>query len=70
MSDLLFCRGQHLEAARLLAEFAARYHDGLAGRPVFPDLDREALRALMDAPLPESGVPLAALFDELERVVE
>ena len=69
MSDLLFCRGQHAEAARLLADFVARYHDSLAGRPVFPDLDRDALRALMDAPLPETGVPLAALFDELERVV-
>ena len=69
MGDLLFSSEQHAEAARLLGAFSARYHDSLEQRPVFPDVDRAALRALMEAPLPANGVPLQALFDELEQVI-
>ncbi|MFO1198534.1 MAG: pyridoxal-dependent decarboxylase [Burkholderiaceae bacterium] len=67
--DLLFTPEQHDEAARLLDAFASRYHAGLEHRPVFPPIDRPALRALIAAPMPERGTPLPELFDELERVI-
>ena len=67
--DLLFSSDQHDEAARLLEDFRARYYDSLATRPVFPHVDRAALRALMAAPLPAEGVSLRALFEELEQVI-
>ena len=44
MSDLLFSPQEHLEAARLLADFTARYHESLAARPVHPEIDRPAAR--------------------------
>lgn len=69
MSDLLFGPDQHDEATQLLANFSARYHANLAQRPVYPDIDRPALRALMQAPLPQAGTSLQALFDELEQVI-
>jgi aromatic-L-amino-acid decarboxylase len=67
--DLLFTSDQHDEAARLLDDFRARYHDSLERRHVFPEVDRPALRALMETPLPATGVPLRALFEELEQVI-
>jgi aromatic-L-amino-acid decarboxylase len=69
MNDLLLSPEDHAEAVRLLAGFGARYHASLGARPVHPELDRPALRALIDAPLPQEGAPLGDLFDELERVV-
>ncbi len=69
MNPLLFSADQHAEAARLVAEFNLRYLATLDTRPVFPDVDRAALRTLKDAPLPDAGQPLAALFAELEQVL-
>lgn len=69
MSPLLFTAAQHAEAARLVAEFSAGYLATVDARPVFPAIDRAALRALKNAPLPIDGVPLEALFAELEQVV-
>ena len=69
MNPLLFSAEQHAEAARLVAEFSADYLATLDARPVFPAVDRAALRALKCAPLPDDGVPLATLFAELEQVV-
>ena len=69
MNPLLFSAEQHAEAARLVAEFSADYFATLDARPVFPAVDRAALRALKSAPLPDDGVPLATLFAELEQVV-
>ncbi len=61
--------GEHAQAARLTQSFASRYHASLSERPVFPDVDRAALRTLMEAPLPKTPEPLAGLFAELERIV-
>lgn len=69
MSALLFSAEEHQQAERLLADFAATYHAQLAALPVYPRIDRGALRAIIDAPLPATGVPLASLFEELTRVI-
>jgi len=53
----------------LLDRFAARYFATVADRPVYPALDRAALRELKQQALPRTGQPLEALFDELEQVV-
>jgi glutamate/tyrosine decarboxylase-like PLP-dependent enzyme len=68
-SPLLFTESQHAEAAARLADFTRRYLATVAERPVYPPLDRAALRALATQPLPQHGQPLAALFAEFERVV-
>ena len=67
--DLLFTPDQHRSAAALVADFIERYHATLSDRPVYPRLDRPALRALKGAPLPRDGAPLETLFAELEQVV-
>lgn len=69
MNPLLFSATQHAEAMELLARFSQRYLDTVADRPVHPPIDRPALRTLMAEPMPRQGQPLAALFEELERVV-
>jgi glutamate/tyrosine decarboxylase-like PLP-dependent enzyme len=69
MNPLLFTPEQHAQAAALLADFSARYLATVAERPVYPALDRPALRALKEQPMPSEGQPLQALFDEFERVV-
>lgn len=69
MTDLLFTPDQHDAAWQQTAEFAQRYLNGVADRPVYPDLDRAALRDVMAAPLPRAGSPLSALFAELEAVI-
>lgn len=69
ISPLLFSDAQHDDAARLVQDFAARYRGSLGDRPVYPDLDRAALRALIDAPMPQDGAPLADLMAEFESVI-
>ena len=69
MRDLLFSAERHPEAACLLGTFSADYHAGLAARPVFLNVDRAALRAVMEAPLPATGVPLVKLFDDHAQVL-
>jgi glutamate/tyrosine decarboxylase-like PLP-dependent enzyme len=69
VNPLLFSAEQHAEAARLVTDFNRQYLATLDARPVFPDVDRVALRALKNAPLPVEGQPLAALFAELEQVL-
>lgn len=68
-SPLLFTQQQHEQASALLAAFCQRYLASLEERPVYPNVDRPALRALKQEPLPRRGQPLEALFEELERVV-
>jgi glutamate/tyrosine decarboxylase-like PLP-dependent enzyme len=69
MADLLF-NPQELSDARCMTEaFVDRYLAGLADRPVFPDVDREALRELINRPIPKEGETLEALFEELDRVI-
>jgi glutamate/tyrosine decarboxylase-like PLP-dependent enzyme len=67
--DLLFTPDQHREAASRVAAFVERYHATLVDRAVYPQLDRAALRALKETPLPRDGEPLESLFEELERVI-
>ncbi|MBY0503553.1 MAG: hypothetical protein K2X03_06580 [Bryobacteraceae bacterium] len=69
MDSLLFTQEQHDQAAALLASFSQRYLASLDSLPVYPPLDRPALRGLKEQPLPRAGQPLEALFEELERVV-
>ncbi len=69
MSNLLFTEREHAEAAQLTQSFASKYHASLPDRPVFPNVDRAALRALMQAPLPKTPEPLGDLFAELESIV-
>ncbi len=69
MSQLLFTPEQHREAAEWLAAFTHRYQETLASLPVYPPIDREALRGIIAAPLPDNGQSLEALFEELERVI-
>jgi len=69
LTSLLFTPAQHEEAARLASAAIGRYHEALEAMPVFPAIDRTALRALMQAPLPDAGTPLDALFAELETIL-
>jgi len=69
MLSLLFPPERHDEAQAWLAAFTRRYQASLASRPVHPNVDRDALRALVEAPLPASGRPLADLFAQFEQVI-
>lgn len=68
-SPLLFTEQQYEEADALLAAFQQRYLATLPDRPVYPAVDREALRALKRESMPRQGQPMQALFEELEQVV-
>lgn len=68
-ADLLFSSDEQETAWQYVGTFAGRYLAGIADRPVYPDVDRPALRALMDAPLPRVGTSLPALIDEFESVI-
>ncbi len=69
MESLLFPPERHDEAQAWLAGFTRRYQASLGSRPVHPRVDRDALRALMDSPLPATGRPLADLFAQFEDVI-
>src|SRR6185295_9494528 len=69
MTDLLFSPGQHARAAALTGDFIERYSRTVQARPVFPEIDRNALRALMAERLPDDGRSLESLFAELEAVI-
>ena len=66
---LLYDQQDHEHAAELTADFCMRYLEGVFDRPVFPEIDRVALRAIIEAPLPRTGLPLQVLFEEFERVI-
>lgn len=69
MNELLFGPDEQREYARLLGELLAGYETDVSKQRVFPDIDRRALRAILDEPLPEHGRPVADLFREFETVV-
>jgi len=69
LADLLFSAEEQRHASELTRAFVERYHGSLGERPVFPDLDRGAIRAILEEPLPEDGRPLDVLFEELETVI-
>jgi hypothetical protein len=69
MGPLLFTPEQHERALKLVGEFSLRYLATVAERPVYPPVDRVALRTLKREPLPRRGQALETLFAELEQVV-
>ncbi|MFE7193012.1 pyridoxal phosphate-dependent decarboxylase family protein [Kitasatospora sp. NPDC057541] len=56
-------------AAHTAADLAADHLAGLAARPVWQPMDDAARRALLDAPLPAAGRPLAELLETVGRDV-
>lgn len=69
MSELLFDPETHRKAGRLLGELLAKYEVDLSNRPVFPKVNREAMRAILNEPLPEEGRSIEELFQEFSDVV-
>lgn len=69
MDDLLFSKAEHELAARLTSAFITGYLADVERRPVFPDIHRPALRALIERPVPDRPVPLEELFDELHSLI-
>ncbi|MFC2030859.1 pyridoxal phosphate-dependent decarboxylase family protein [Chloroflexota bacterium] len=69
MTELLFDPEMHRRAGRLLGEFLANYEVDLYGRPVMPDIDRQAIRAILDEPLPVEGKSIDELFSEFTDVI-
>jgi aromatic-L-amino-acid decarboxylase len=67
--DLLLDPDALRSAALELGEVLAGYEAELAGRPVFPDIDRKVIRTILEEPFPEDGRPLRALLDEFRSVV-
>jgi len=69
MPNLLLDPDEHRAAAQRLGEILAGYETSVSQRPVFPELDHEALARILGEQLPEEGRPLDALFDELRDVI-
>ncbi len=60
---------QARELGRAAVDVMARYYDALPKRPVMPDTTAQAIRELMDEPLPREGTEPARLLRVLEEVV-
>lgn len=69
MSELLFDPETHRKVGRLLGELLANYEVDLSNRPVFPRIDREAIREILDEPLPEEGRSIEELLQEFSDVI-
>ena len=69
MNELLFSPEAHRKAGRLLGEFLANYELDLSNRPVFPQFIREAMKAILNEPLPEKGRSIEELFQEFSDVI-
>ncbi len=69
MNELLLTPDQIRDAAARMAEILVGYESSLEERPVLPELDRTALRRILDEPWPEQGRPIATLFDEFEALI-
>lgn len=69
MTDLLFSTDENARAAALTGDFIERYSRTVEKRPVYPEIDRDALRALMCERLPDAGRSVESLFAELEEVI-
>jgi aromatic-L-amino-acid decarboxylase len=67
--ELLLEEDEIREAARMLGDLLANYQSSLPDRPVFPNLDRDFIRRILDEPLPEEGRALAELFREFAEEV-
>jgi hypothetical protein len=55
--------------AQLGADFVAEYYRSLADRPAFVPTTAEAIRPLVDEPLPQSGAALPELLGVIGDVV-
>jgi aromatic-L-amino-acid decarboxylase len=55
--------------AQLGADFVAEYYGSLANRPAFVPSTAEAIRTLVEEPLPQSGAALPGLLDVIRDVV-
>lgn len=69
MSELLFDPETHRKAGRLLGELLANYEVDLSNRPVFPQINRKAMRTILNESLPEDGRSIEELFQEFSNVV-
>ena len=69
LSPLLFDDAKHRMAVRETDAFCREYLEKVPEMPVFPNVDRASLRAIMDAPLPRQGANLETLFRELRDVI-
>ena len=67
--SLLFSPEESANAGARTLAFVERYLEGVAERPVFPNIDRRALRDLRDAPLVGEGAPIEDLIEQLETVI-
>jgi aromatic-L-amino-acid/L-tryptophan decarboxylase len=56
-------------ADRLLAELLDGYERAIPAPRIVPEVDREALSALLDTPFPEQGVGVERLFAEIESSI-
>jgi hypothetical protein len=54
-SELLWSPDDLRASARELGDLIARYESELRGRPVFPPIDRAAMREIAEKPFPEHG---------------
>jgi len=69
VNELLLTPDQIRDASARLAEILVGYESSLEARAVLPELDRGALRRILEEPWPEEGRPLDALFDEFAEVI-
>jgi len=69
MNELLFDPETHRKAGRLLGELLANYEMDLVNQPVFPQINRDAMRAILTEPLPEEGKTFEELFQEFRDIV-
>lgn len=58
-----------LDAARSAAELVAEYYRSLADRPVYVHTTAQALREILDEPLPREGGDLSPLLDTVRDVI-
>jgi aromatic-L-amino-acid/L-tryptophan decarboxylase len=69
MRTLALDNRERAAADRLLAEFLDGYERAIPAPRIVPEVDREALSALLDTPFPEQGVGVERLFAEIESTV-
>ncbi|GAK58315.1 pyridoxal-dependent decarboxylase [Candidatus Vecturithrix granuli] len=69
MNELLFDPETHRKAGRLLGELLANYEIDLSNQSVFPQINRDAMQAILTEPFPEEGKTLEELFQEFREVV-
>jgi aromatic-L-amino-acid decarboxylase len=69
LSELATPPDEFREMARAVSEFLVGYYQELPDRPVVVPTNSEALRALLDEPLPRAGTDFASLLDTVRDVI-